>query len=99
MSSEGAWPDINYTDKGRTEWAPTTHWSRLVEIAAALHHPGCETGGTIIDAEPSGLLLSAMERGLGYWKKKNFLDPNCKGSSRTPRLVLRELLPLVLPPL
>ena len=36
LTANGSWPDIDYGDRTRTEWAPTAHLSRLQSISRAL---------------------------------------------------------------
>ncbi len=58
---DGTWPDIDYKTVGRSRWPIREHVSRLVEMGSA---------------KRSARVEQAFHRGLAFWLKGDFRNPN-----------------------
>ncbi len=50
---DGSWPDIDYSDRSRSQWRPLTHLSRIQALIRVL--------------KQDSRFMPAIERGLDYW--------------------------------
>ncbi len=64
LSAEGAWPDIDYSDKERTAWAPARHVQQILTLAQAWH----------FTQDPAS--LQGALRALDYWCNNTPVCPN-----------------------
>jgi len=69
LSSDGSWPEIDYTSKERGGWPPRNHISRLLVIAKAY-----QTKGTQFYHKKS--VSEKIHLGLNYWLDNDFQCPN-----------------------
>jgi len=60
LRQDGSWPDIDYTDRQRSHWAPARHLDRVLALLRA-----ARAGAP--DPPPSEKALSAARRALGFW--------------------------------
>lgn len=60
LRADGSWGDINYADISRTTWSPTTHMSRLREMAKAYADPAGSLHG-------SAALRDGILKAYDYW--------------------------------
>jgi chondroitin AC lyase len=58
LTDAGRWPDVDYDDRGRTNWSPATALSRIVDLARAYHTDGHPLGGA---SEVRAGAVSALE--------------------------------------
>jgi len=65
----GQWPDVDYTDGGRTRWEPANHVSRLQAMALALVHPQSKL-------KDDATLQQAVFEAFDWWTTNNPQCPN-----------------------
>ena len=70
MQSDGSWPDLNYKKPIATDMLPVEHWERLASLGRAVHCSGCTASGH------ATALQASIAKGIGFWRKNDFLDPN-----------------------
>ncbi|KAJ7579689.1 polysaccharide lyase family 8 protein [Mycena floridula] len=82
QQSDGSWTDVDYTTgcpARRANWPATTHWSRILTMAAAYH-------GTVPGAESyaqNPALLVTISKGMDWWFTRDFTNPSCIDSGGT----------------
>ncbi len=64
LTTDGAWPDIDYKARQRSGWTTPIHLDRVRELAAAAR----------VNHDPA--LLAAAHLSLGFWIKHNFKNSN-----------------------
>ena len=69
LSSEGTWPDIDYTSQERGAWPPRNHLSRILLMAKSYR---TEDSQYYTDAEVGQKIHLA----LNYWLENDFICPN-----------------------
>ncbi|MHB8899089.1 MAG: polysaccharide lyase 8 family protein [Thermoguttaceae bacterium] len=69
MKDDGTWPDIDYTDAGRSGWSVPAHLERVETLARAYRAPASPLGG---DAG----VLAAARKGLDAWLRLDPQNPN-----------------------
>ena len=66
---DGGWPDINYRNRTRSGWPAARHLGRLQQMAVAYRVPGKPLCG-------DAALRANILRGIDYWLKHDFSNPN-----------------------
>ncbi|MBC7891593.1 MAG: hypothetical protein H7Y12_05205, partial [Sphingobacteriaceae bacterium] len=69
LRPDGSWPDLDYADRGRSRWQPSTHWDRILLLTQAYRstrHPAFNQPG----------LSEAIGRAIAYWNAKKPTSPN-----------------------
>lgn len=80
IGPDGAFSDIDYTDKSRTNWRPNTHLERLFSLTQTYVNPGNYQG--------SEEVYDAITKGALYWEKLRPKSSNWwYNSIATPRLL------------
>ena len=69
MNPDGSWPDINYKDKGRSQWAPSYHPTRIQSLVKVYKTP---TSRHYMSEKLSKTIHKAMD----YWFKAGLVCPN-----------------------
>lgn len=69
IKSDGSWADVNYTDKGRTKWGPSAHWTHIATLAEGWACAACPAA-----SKPS--LLGAAGAAMGFWNQSGLVCPN-----------------------
>lgn len=65
LTSEGSWPDLDYSNKAGGFWRPQVHLSRLKAMALAYTMPGSPLKG-------DAALAAAIHKALGNWVKNDY---------------------------
>ena len=69
IKDDGSWPDINYKDKSRSQWAPSYHPTRIQSLVKVYKTP---TSKHYMSKELSKVIHKAMD----YWFKAGHVCPN-----------------------
>lgn len=69
LRPDGSWPDIEYPDKAASEWTPSEHLARLLQMAIAYRAPGQPLLG-------DKSLRAQTLLGLDYWLAHDYQNPN-----------------------
>jgi chondroitin AC lyase len=69
ISSEGRWPDINYTDEHRANWQLWTHLKRLDQLSVAWRNPASSF-------YHDGKAWKAINLALDDWLRHRYQNPN-----------------------
>lgn len=69
MQNDGRWPEIDYSSKAETSWAPLIHLNRLKQFAVALNNAGAAGDG---DKKLAAQTISALR----YWLQQRPVSVN-----------------------
>lgn len=69
LRADGSWPDLDYADKSRSRWQPSTHWDRILLLTQAYRsarHPAFN--------RPE--LKAKIETAIAYWNAAKPVSEN-----------------------
>jgi chondroitin AC lyase len=88
LGPEGAWPDIDYANRDRSNWQTSLHLDRTRLMARALVDPDGPWHG-------EAALRAATLRALDYWLANRFQNPNWWHNRIGVPMAMRDILVLL----
>ena len=88
LSTNGAWPDIDYANRDSANWKTSQHLDRVRIMARALVDPQNPLYG-------NAKLQAATLRALAYWLANRFQNPNWWWNQIGVPMVMRDILVLL----
>jgi chondroitin AC lyase len=90
VTAEGSWPDVQYADQERSEWATADHLDRVLRMAKAariLRNEG----------RPDSALEAKINLALRWWTDHNYRNPNWWWNEIGVPMLLGQIGNLMLP--